>query len=177
MKKILTLALALTMIPAISMACPLLRRVTFVKSDKSHQKRPLKPRFQNFLCGARKNCVFPTKCFVRSRLMPTATPRHSQIRKELAQSLLLRSFCANKFNYISKNIDKSSCSIKLNKELTELDEKSDCYRATFSNLGISRVIIDSQTVKKHPRLLKTLQHTLKTAIITALFSTALLKIL
>ena len=25
------------------MACPLLRRVTFVKSDKSHQKRPLKP--------------------------------------------------------------------------------------------------------------------------------------
>ena len=28
-------------------------------------------------------------------------------------------------NYISKNIDKSSCSIKLNKELTELDEKCD----------------------------------------------------
>ena len=28
-------------------------------------------------------------------------------------------------NYISKNIDKSSCSIKLNKELTELNEKSD----------------------------------------------------
>jgi len=34
-----------------------------------------------------------------------------------------------------------------------LNEKTDAYEATFSNLGIKKVLIDSGTVKKHPRLL------------------------
>ena len=34
-----------------------------------------------------------------------------------------------------------------------LNEKRDCYEATFSNLGIKRVMIDDATVKQHPKLL------------------------
>ncbi len=42
----------------------------------------------------------------------------------------------------------------IDKIFAELDEKNDCYRLTFSNLGISRVLVDAETVsKKHPRLL------------------------
>ena len=42
----------------------------------------------------------------------------------------------------------------IDKIFAELDEKNDCYRLTFSNLGISKVLVDAETVsKKHPRLL------------------------
>ena len=34
-----------------------------------------------------------------------------------------------------------------------LNDKDDVYEASFSNLGISRVLVDSDTVKKHPKLL------------------------
>lgn len=34
-----------------------------------------------------------------------------------------------------------------------LNDKSDAYEAEFANLGIKKVIIDSATVKKHPKLL------------------------
>jgi ATP-dependent Lon protease len=34
-----------------------------------------------------------------------------------------------------------------------LNDKSDAYEASFANLGISKVLIDSSTVKAHPKLL------------------------
>lgn len=34
-----------------------------------------------------------------------------------------------------------------------LNEKKDCYEASFSNLGIRQVTIDDDTVRKHPKLL------------------------
>ncbi|MDQ5937888.1 MAG: ATP-dependent Lon protease [Cyanobacteriota bacterium erpe_2018_sw_21hr_WHONDRS-SW48-000092_B_bin.40] len=43
-----------------------------------------------------------------------------------------------------KIIDKISVS---------LNDKSDAYEASFSNLGIKKVIVDSETVKKNPKLL------------------------
>ncbi len=35
----------------------------------------------------------------------------------------------------------------------ELNDKTDAYEASFSNLGIKKVLVDSGTVKKHPKLL------------------------
>ena len=35
----------------------------------------------------------------------------------------------------------------------DLNEKRDAYEATFSNLGIKQVLVDSDTVKRHPKLL------------------------
>ncbi len=55
---------------------------------------------------------------------------------------LVRSTIKEKGRY--KVIDKISVA---------LNDKSDAYEATFSNLGIKKVIVDSDTVKKHPRLL------------------------
>jgi ATP-dependent Lon protease len=34
-----------------------------------------------------------------------------------------------------------------------LNDKDDVYEATFANLGIKKVLVDSDTVKKHPKLL------------------------
>jgi len=35
----------------------------------------------------------------------------------------------------------------------ELNDKTDCYEASFSNLGISKVLVDSDTVRKNQKLL------------------------
>jgi ATP-dependent Lon protease len=55
---------------------------------------------------------------------------------------LVRSTIKEKGRY--KIIDRISVS---------LNEKTDAYEATFANLGIKKVLIDSGTVKKHPKLL------------------------
>ncbi|MEA2031716.1 MAG: BREX system Lon protease-like protein BrxL [candidate division Zixibacteria bacterium] len=41
----------------------------------------------------------------------------------------------------------------IDKVSVALNDKTDAYEATFANLGIKKVLIDSGTVKKHPRLL------------------------
>lgn len=41
----------------------------------------------------------------------------------------------------------------IDKVSVALNEKRDVYEATFSNLGIKKVLIDSGTIKKHPKLL------------------------
>lgn len=60
----------------------------------------------------------------------------------------------NEAELVKSNIKEKGRYKVIDKIFAELDEKNDCYRLTFSNLGISRVIIDAETVnKKHPRLL------------------------
>lgn len=58
------------------------------------------------------------------------------------ESGLVRSLIKEKGRY--KVIDKISVS---------LNDKTDAYEADFSNLGISKVLVDSATIKAHPRLL------------------------
>ena len=41
----------------------------------------------------------------------------------------------------------------IDKVSVALNDKRDVYEATFSNLGIKKVLIDSGTIKKHPKLL------------------------
>lgn len=41
----------------------------------------------------------------------------------------------------------------IDKVSVALNEKTDTYEATFSNLGIKKVIVGSETIKNHPRLL------------------------
>ena len=41
----------------------------------------------------------------------------------------------------------------IDKISVDLNDKTDAYEASFSNLGIKKVLVDSDTVKKHPKLL------------------------
>ena len=60
----------------------------------------------------------------------------------------------NEAELVKSNIKEKGRYKVIDKISAELDEKNDCYRLTFSNLGISKVIIPAETVnKKHPRLL------------------------
>jgi len=58
------------------------------------------------------------------------------------EAVLIRSTIKEKGRY--KVIDKIN---------VDLNDKTDCYEAIFSNLGIKKVIVDSSTIKKHPKLL------------------------
>lgn len=60
----------------------------------------------------------------------------------------------NESELVKSNIREKGHYRIIDKVYAELDEKNDCYRASFANLGISKVLIDSTTVnKKYPRLL------------------------
>ena len=58
------------------------------------------------------------------------------------ESGLIKSVIKEKGRY--KVIDKISVA---------LNDKTDAYEASFANLGIKKVLVDSATIKKHPKLL------------------------
>jgi ATP-dependent Lon protease len=64
-------------------------------------------------------------------------------------------------HYVHRNEDRLIKSMIREKGLhkvidrisVELNEKADVYEASFSNLGIKEVLVDADTIKKHPKLL------------------------
>src|SRR5574344_966966 len=60
----------------------------------------------------------------------------------------------NESELVKSNIKEKGSYRVIDKISAELDEKNDGYRASFSNLGINKVIIDASVVnRKYPRLL------------------------
>lgn len=59
----------------------------------------------------------------------------------------------NEAGLVRSNIKERGRYKVIDKVSVELNEKTDAYEAEFSNLGIKRVLVDSDTVKAHPKLL------------------------
>lgn len=59
----------------------------------------------------------------------------------------------NEAGLVRSNIKEKGRYKVIDKISVALNEKSDAYEATFSNLGIKKVLVDSGTIKAHPRLL------------------------
>jgi ATP-dependent Lon protease len=59
----------------------------------------------------------------------------------------------NEANLIKSIIREKGHHRVIDKVSVELNEKNDTYEATFSNLGISKVLVDTDTVKNHEKLL------------------------
>lgn len=59
----------------------------------------------------------------------------------------------NEAGLIRSNIREKGRYKVIDKVSVDLNEKDDVYEATFSNLGINKIIVGSDTVKKHPKLL------------------------
>jgi ATP-dependent Lon protease len=59
----------------------------------------------------------------------------------------------NEAGLIRSNIREKGRYKVIDKVFVELDEKRDSYKATFSNLGIKDVIIESAIIKKYPKML------------------------
>lgn len=59
----------------------------------------------------------------------------------------------NQAELIKSNIREKGLYKVIDKISASLNEKADVYEASFSNLGINKVLIDSQTIQEHPKLL------------------------
>lgn len=61
----------------------------------------------------------------------------------------------NQANLIKSNIREMGNYKIIDKVSVSLNDKNDTYEASFSNLGIRNVIVDTNTIKSHPKLLIT----------------------
>ena len=59
----------------------------------------------------------------------------------------------NEAGLVRSNIKEKGRYKVIDKISVSLNEKADVYEAEFSNLGIKKVLVDSGTVKNHPKLL------------------------
>lgn len=61
----------------------------------------------------------------------------------------------NEANLTRSNIRESGRYKVIDKVSVSLNDRNDTYEASFANLGIKKVLIDTDTIKKHPKLLVT----------------------
>jgi ATP-dependent Lon protease len=59
----------------------------------------------------------------------------------------------NEANLVKSTIREKGRHKVIDKVIVALNEKNDTYEASFANLGIREVLVDSDTVKRHPKLL------------------------
>lgn len=51
------------------------------------------------------------------------------------------------------NVKEARINKVIDKIAVTLNEKKDCYQASFSNMGISKVVVSTEIIKNHPKLL------------------------
>ncbi|TXT43478.1 MAG: hypothetical protein FD137_1816 [Spirochaetes bacterium] len=80
---------------------------------------------------------------------PTIQTGIETVKEILAKHFVHR----NEAGLVRSNIKEKGRYKVIDKISVDLNDKKDVYEAQFSNLGIKEVLVDSTTVKKHPKLL------------------------
>lgn len=80
---------------------------------------------------------------------PTIQTGIKTVKEILAKHYVHR----NEAGLVRSNIKEKGRYKVIDKISVDLNDKKDVYQAQFSNLGIKEVLVDSGTVKKHPKLL------------------------
>lgn len=80
---------------------------------------------------------------------PTIQTGITTVKEILAKHYVHR----NEAGLVRSNIKEKGRYKVIDKVSVDLNDKIDAYEASFENLGVKKVLIDSGTVKKHPKLL------------------------
>lgn len=80
---------------------------------------------------------------------PTIQTGIETVKEILAKHYVHR----NEAGLVRSNIKEKGRYKVIDKITVDLNEKTDAYEASFENLGIKKVLVDSGTIKKHPKLL------------------------
>lgn len=80
---------------------------------------------------------------------PTIQTGIETVKEILAKHYVHR----NEAGLVRSNIKEKGRYKVIDKISVDLNDKKDIYQAQFSNLGLKEVLVDSGTVKKHPKLL------------------------
>lgn len=102
------------------------------------------------------NAIVPTYVleYLLGQYCATSDEQSIQSGIETVKEILRKHFVhRNEANLVKSTIRERGRHRVIDKISVELNEKADSYEAVFSNLGIKEVLIDADTVKKHPKLL------------------------
>lgn len=80
---------------------------------------------------------------------PTIQAGIETVKEILAKHYVHR----NEAGLVRSNIKEKGRYKVIDKISVDLNDKTDVYEASFENLGIKKVLVDSGTIKKHPKLL------------------------
>ena len=102
------------------------------------------------------NAIVPTYVleYLLGQYCATSDEASIQSGIETVREILRKHYVHRNESGLVKSVTKEKGRHKvIDKISVSLNDKSDCYEATFANMGISKVLVDSDTVKKHPKLL------------------------
>lgn len=102
------------------------------------------------------NAIVPTYVleYLLGQYCATSDEAEIQAGIETVKSILEKHYVHRRDAELTKsNVRESKISKVIDKIVVTLNEKKDCYQASFSNMGISKVVVSSEIVKKHPKLL------------------------
>ena len=104
----------------------------------------------------RGNAVVPTYVleYLLGQYCATSDEASLQSGIESVKEIIRKHYVhRNEANLVKSLIREKGHHRVIDKVSVELNEKSDAYEASFSNLGINKVLVDSDTVKAHEKLL------------------------
>ena len=102
------------------------------------------------------NAIVPTYVleYLLGQYCATSDEAEIQAGIETVKSILEKHYVHRRDAELTKsNVRESRINKVVDKIAVTLNEKKDCYQASFSNMGISRVVVSSEIVKNHPKLL------------------------
>lgn len=104
----------------------------------------------------RGNAVLPTYVleYLLGQYCATSDEASMQSGIETVKEIIRAHFVhRNEANLVKSMIREKGRYRVIDKVSVELNDKNDSYEASFSNLGINKVLIDTDTLKQHPKLL------------------------
>lgn len=104
----------------------------------------------------RGNAIVPTYVleYLLGQYCATSDEASIQSGIETVREILRRHYVhRNEANLVKSTIREKGHHKVIDKISVVLNEKIDAYEAAFANLGIKRVLVDADTVKRHPKLL------------------------
>ena len=102
------------------------------------------------------NAIVPTYVleYLLGQYCATSEEAEIQAGIETVKSILEKHYVHRRDAELTKsNVRESRINKVIDKIAVTLNEKKDCYQASFSNMGISRVVVSTEIVKNHPKLL------------------------
>lgn len=102
------------------------------------------------------NAIVPTYVleYLLGQYCATSDEASIQTGIETVKEILRKHYVHRNESGLVKSVTKEKGRHKvIDKISVSLNDKSDNYEASFANMGISKVLVDSDTVKKHPKLL------------------------
>lgn len=124
--------------------------------DKINERFPGLVVRKDLVKAVKGNAIVPTYVLEYLLGQYCATNDESSIQSgiETVREILRKHYVhRNEAGLIKSNIREKGRWKIIDRISVALNEKSDTYEASFANLGISKVLIDSGTVKAHPKLL------------------------